>query len=150
MSERPIETETGTRKGERVSKKLIRWLFQRRRISGWNGAVFVAALRVIKVRKEKRAATPPSTPEIPLPAVSQASYWERGNPSAATRRNLAVSQALLFAVLRTGRIWFLCSRNREPKKQQALSWVTLIISIQVKLQISQICQYWIGLSPQFE
>ncbi len=40
----------------------------------------------------KGPSTPPSTPEIALPAVSQASYWERGNPSAATRRNLAVSQ----------------------------------------------------------
>lgn len=70
-------------------------------------------------RRRKGPATPPSTPEIALPAVSQASYWERGNLSAATRRNLAVSQVLLFAGLRTGRIWFLCSRNKEPNQRSS-------------------------------
>ncbi len=51
------ETEKGAR--GRARRKLIRWLFQRSRISGWNGAVFVAALRVIKVKKEKRAVHAP-------------------------------------------------------------------------------------------
>lgn len=85
-------------------------------------------------RRRKGSATPPSTPEIALPAVSQASYWERGNPSAATRRNLAVSQVLLFAVLRTGRIWFLCSRNKEPNQRNSRRASE---HRQYKLQISQ-------------
>lgn len=84
--------------------------------------------------RRKGSATPPSTPEIALPAVSQASYWERGNPSAATRRNLAVSQVLLFAVLRTGRIWFLCSRNKEPNQRNSRRASEYH---QYKLQISQ-------------
>lgn len=84
------------------------------RTSSWNRAMLVAGLWVMKARRGKGGAMALSTPELALPAVSQATYWERGNLSAVMGGNLAVCQVPLFVVLRTGQIGFPCTWNRAP------------------------------------
>ncbi len=96
------ETEKGAREGEReeadqmiISAEQDKWFETEPCLS--------AALRVIKVKKEKRSGHAPSTPEIALPAVSQASYWERGNPERSHEKKSAISQVL-----------FVCSSTNRP------------------------------------
>lgn len=89
------------------------------RTSSWNRAMLVAGLWVMKARRGKGGAMALSTPELALPAVSQATYWERGNLSAVMGGNLAVCQGPLFVVLRTGQIGFLCTWNRAPNHRHS-------------------------------
>lgn len=84
------------------------------RTSSWNRAMLVTGLWVMKARRGKGGAMALSTPELALPAVSQATYWERGNLSAVMGGNLAVCQVPLFVVLWTGQIGFPCTWNRAP------------------------------------